>query len=91
MPTVSNAAVADYRQLQERIGTSRVVIVTPRNYVTDNAVTLDAIRQLGANARGVAVIPPTSRTRSLSVSTTAAYAAYVSRCFSRRASSFRST
>src|SRR4029077_17606765 len=30
-----------------------------RPYVTDNRVTLDAIAQLGANARGVAVIHPT--------------------------------
>jgi D-galactarolactone isomerase len=35
------------------------VIVTPRPYVTDNRVTLDAIAQLGTNARGVAVIRPT--------------------------------
>ena len=55
-----NGAVQDYRLLQKRIGVSRVVIVTPRNYVTDNSVTLDAIKQLGiANARGVAVIRPT--------------------------------
>jgi D-galactarolactone isomerase len=51
--------VQDYRLLQKRIGTSRVVIVTPRNYVVDNAVTVDAIKQFGANARGVAVIRPT--------------------------------
>jgi D-galactarolactone isomerase len=54
-----NGTVQDYRLLQQRIGVTRVVIVTPRNYVTDNSVTLDAIRQLGiANARGVAVIRP---------------------------------
>src|SRR5437868_1869793 len=39
------AAVAQYRLLQKRIGTTRVVIVTPRNYGTDNRVTVDAIRQ----------------------------------------------
>jgi D-galactarolactone isomerase len=33
--------------------------VTPRNYATDNRVTLDALAQLGANARGVAVVHPT--------------------------------
>ena len=56
---VSNGAVPDYRLLQQRIGVSRVVIVQPRNYATDNSVTLDAIAQLGiANARGVAVIRP---------------------------------
>ena len=54
-----NGTVEDYRLLQKRIGVTRVVIVTPRNYVTDNSVTLDAIRQLGiADARGVAVIRP---------------------------------
>lgn len=55
----SNATVEDYRLLQKRTGVTRVVIVTPRNYVADNSVTLDAIRQLGPNARGVGVIRPT--------------------------------
>src|SRR5215207_9560050 len=55
----ADATVADYRLLQKRIGFSRVVIVTPRYYGTDNSVTLDAIRELGiANARGVAVVRP---------------------------------
>jgi predicted TIM-barrel fold metal-dependent hydrolase len=54
-----NAAVAQYRLLQKRNGTSRVVIVTPRNYVVDNRATVDAIAQFGvANARGVAVVHP---------------------------------
>ncbi len=55
----SNATVSDYRLLQKRIGVTRVVIVTPRNYATVNSVTLDAIGQLGPHARGVAVIRPT--------------------------------
>ena len=55
----ANATVADYRLLQKRIGTSRVVIVTPRNYGADNAVTIDAIAELGIDsARGVAVLRP---------------------------------
>jgi predicted TIM-barrel fold metal-dependent hydrolase len=54
-----NARVAEYRLLQRRIGTTRDVVVTPRPYATDNRVTLDAISQFGANARGVAVIHPT--------------------------------
>lgn len=54
-----SARVNEYRLLQRRIGTTRDVVVTPRPYVTDNRVTLDAIAQLGANARGVAVIHPT--------------------------------
>ncbi len=34
----TNATVEDYRLLQKRIGTTRVVIVQPRNYATDNRV-----------------------------------------------------
>jgi len=56
----SNGTARDYRLLQKRLGVTRVVIVTPRCYVTDNRCTVDAIRQLGVdNARGVAVIRPT--------------------------------
>jgi len=55
----ANAAVADYRLLQKRIGTSRVVIVSPRNYGVDSSVTLDAIAKFGQDkARGVAVVRP---------------------------------
>jgi D-galactarolactone isomerase len=54
-----NATVPDYRLLQKRTGTTRVVVVQPRNYGTDNRVTVDALGQLGASARGVAVVHPT--------------------------------
>ena len=54
-PAPDNATVAEYRLLQKRIGTTRVVVVQPRNAVLDNRVTLDAIKQL-APARGVAVV-----------------------------------
>lgn len=50
------ARVSDYRQLQQRLGTARTVVVTPSTYGTDNACTLDALRQLGDSARGVAVV-----------------------------------
>ncbi len=51
------ASVEEYRLLQKRLGTTRTVVVTPRNYYTDNRVTLDAIERLGhANTRGVAVL-----------------------------------
>src|SRR5215813_6023050 len=53
----SDAAAADYRRLQQRIGTQRTVVVQPAAYGVDNRVTLDAIAQLG-NARGVAVVFP---------------------------------
>lgn len=55
----TNAAVPQYRLLQQRLGTTRVVIVTPRNYATDNRATVDAIAQLAPGARGVAVVHPT--------------------------------
>jgi predicted TIM-barrel fold metal-dependent hydrolase len=54
----SDATVAHYRELQKRIGTTCTVVVQPRNYAIDNRVTLDAIAQLGADARGVAVLQP---------------------------------
>ncbi len=55
----NDAAVAQYRLLQKRIGTTRTVIVQPAAYVTDNRVTLDAIAQLGrADTRGIAVVHP---------------------------------
>src|ERR1700757_2712570 len=57
-PAPARAAVPQYRMLQNRIGTTRVVIVTPRNYGVDNRVTVDAIAQLGPDARGVAVLHP---------------------------------
>ena len=50
------APVAAYRQLQQRLGTSRTVVVTPSTYGTDNACTLDALDQFGDDARGVAVV-----------------------------------
>ena len=53
------ARVEDYRLFQQRIGTSRTIVVTPAAYFVDNDVTLDAIAQLGPQARGVAVVHPT--------------------------------
>ena len=54
--TPPDAPVAAYRQLQQRLGTSRAVVVTPSTYGTDNACTLEALDQLGERARGVAVV-----------------------------------
>jgi D-galactarolactone isomerase len=53
-----HAAISDYRLLQKRIGTTRAVIVTPRNYAIDNRATVDAIAQLGKDGRGIAVLRP---------------------------------
>jgi predicted TIM-barrel fold metal-dependent hydrolase len=54
----AQASVAEYRLFQQRIGTSRTVVVQPAAYGIDNAVTLDALSQLGAQARGVVVVHP---------------------------------
>ena len=55
----ANASVAEYRLLQRRLGVRRAVVVQPAAYGTDNRVTLDAVKRLGAeNARGVAVLHP---------------------------------
>ena len=59
LPRVTDATVREYRRLQERIGTTRAVIVQPAAYGTDNRVTVDAVAQLGPDAaRGVAVALP---------------------------------
>jgi predicted TIM-barrel fold metal-dependent hydrolase len=54
--TPESASVDEMRKLHRALHTTRVVIVQPSVYGTDNACTLDAIRQLGADARGIAVI-----------------------------------
>ena len=51
-----NYSVPMYRELQKRLGMSRVVVVQPNAYQDDNRVTLAAIKELGAKARGVAVV-----------------------------------
>ena len=50
-----NACVPDYRLFQERIGTRRVIVVTPAAYTTDNEVTLDAIEFPSRIERGSGV------------------------------------
>jgi predicted TIM-barrel fold metal-dependent hydrolase len=54
--TPPTASLEDLRDLQTALRFERVVIVQPSVYGTDNSCTLDAIRRLGARARGVAVI-----------------------------------
>lgn len=51
-----DASVDDYRRLQERLGTTRAVVVTPSTYGTDNRCTLAAIAKFGSSARGIAVV-----------------------------------
>ncbi len=54
--TPGDASVAELLALQKHLGLDRVVIVHPSPYGADNACTVDALRQLGNRARGVAVI-----------------------------------
>jgi D-galactarolactone isomerase len=55
-PLPGNFPVAPYRELLARLGIERVVVVQPNAYQDDNRCTLDAIAQLGGNAKGVGVI-----------------------------------
>jgi len=50
------APAARYQEVQATLGLSRAVVVQPTGYGFDNRCTLGAIEQLGANARGIAVI-----------------------------------
>ena len=53
---VQDSDVPAYRRLQARLGTSRVVVVTPSTYGIDNRATLDGVAQFGASARAVVVV-----------------------------------
>ncbi|MDM0108414.1 amidohydrolase family protein [Variovorax sp. J22R24] len=63
--TPPDATVADYRLLQERTGTERVVFVTPSTYGTDNRLMCRALAEVGGSARGIAVIDGEIRDREL--------------------------
>ena len=54
--TPEPASVDEMRHLHRALHVDRVVIVQPSVYGTDNACTIDALRQLGSRARGVAVV-----------------------------------
>lgn len=54
--TPESASIAEMRSLHRALHTGRVVIVQPSVYGTDNSCTLDAIKQLGPGARGIAAI-----------------------------------
>ena len=51
--------VKDYRALQKQLGLERVVVVQANAYRDDNSVAVDAMRELGRSAKGVAVVKPT--------------------------------
>ncbi len=53
---IADASVEDYGLLQQRLGTSRVVVVQPSTYGTDNRCLVEALARFGAVARGIAVV-----------------------------------
>ena len=53
---VEQATLDAYRQLQQRIGTTRAVIVNPSTYGVDNRCTLEATELMGQDARAVVVV-----------------------------------
>lgn len=52
------ATPAQYQQLQQRLGTTRNVIVQPSSYGTDHRAMLAGLQHFGELARGVAVVTP---------------------------------
>jgi D-galactarolactone isomerase len=57
-PMPGSRTVAQYREVQRRLGLERVIVVQPNAYTDDNSLTLAAIAELGAGARGVGVVRP---------------------------------
>src|SRR5262245_4419225 len=57
-PLPGNFTVPMYRELQRRLSLQRVIVVQPNAYRADNRVTLDSIRALAPNAKGVGVVTP---------------------------------
>src|SRR5258705_1786583 len=56
--TPPEASIAQLKAMHARLGISRTVLVQPSFYGTDNSCMLDALAELGASARGVAVVAP---------------------------------
>jgi D-galactarolactone isomerase len=66
-----DAPVEAYLPVMERLGLERVVVVQPAAYGKDNRCTLDAMKQLGGRARGVAVVDESVGDRELAALTDA--------------------
>jgi predicted TIM-barrel fold metal-dependent hydrolase len=54
--TPETASVAELRSLHRALHMDRVVVVQPTVYGSDNSCALDAIKQIGPSARGIAVL-----------------------------------
>lgn len=55
-PLPGHFPVEKYREVQRRLGLSRVVVVQPNAYQFDNSVTLEGIRAFGSEAKGIGVV-----------------------------------
>jgi predicted TIM-barrel fold metal-dependent hydrolase len=55
--TPPEASVAQLKALRVELGVARNVIVQPSFYGFDNSCLIDALTELGASARGIAVVP----------------------------------
>ena len=60
-----DASIADYRKVQQRMGSQRAVLVTPSTYGADNRPMLAGLAELGTQGRGVAVISGNESTDEL--------------------------
>jgi predicted TIM-barrel fold metal-dependent hydrolase len=63
--TPPQASVEQLLELQRDLHLDRVVVVQPSVYGADNACTIDAVRRMGARARGVAVIDKATSRKAL--------------------------
>jgi len=63
--TPPGASVEELLQLQNSLHLDRVVVVQPSVYAADNSCTVDAVRRMGARARGVAVIDKSTPSAAL--------------------------
>src|ERR1700741_1065287 len=55
--TPESASAAELLAMHRALRINRAVIVQPSVYGTDNSCTLDAMKQYGSGARGIAVLP----------------------------------
>lgn len=53
-----HSPVSAYREVQQALGLERVIIVQPTGYGFDNSCSLAALAELGASARGIALVAP---------------------------------
>lgn len=56
LPLPGHYSVPMYRELQKRLGMSRVIVVQANAYQDDNRVVLAAMKEIGSGAKGVAVV-----------------------------------